>query len=74
MKNQLQPFWQEWNMRMFAILILHAESDDNNMWLGLRMPGFHTQLQIFRNTEFNYVKYYNSGREADACIKFATIL
>ena len=45
-----------------------------NMWLDLRKPGFHAQLQIFRNTEFNYLKYYNSGREADACIKFATIL
>ena len=44
------------------------------MWLDLRKPGFHAQLQIFRNTEFNYLKYYNSGREADACMKFATIL
>ena len=41
------------------------------MWLDSRKPGFHAQLQIFRNTEF---KYYNSGREADACLKFATIL
>ena len=44
------------------------------MWLDLRKPGFHAQLQIFRKTEFNYLKYYNSGREADACMKFATIL
>ena len=28
----------------------------------------------FRNTDFNYLKYCNSGREADACMKFATIL
>ena len=26
------------------------------------------------NAEFNYLKYYNSGREADAWMKFATIL
>ena len=45
-----------------------------HMWLDLRKPGFHTQLQIFRNTEFNYLKYYNSGKEADACMKFAMIL
>ena len=45
-----------------------------NMWLDLRKPGFHAQLQIFRNTEFNYLKCHNSGREADACMKFATIL
>ena len=32
------------------------------------------QLQIFRNTEFNYLKYYNLGRKADSCMKFATIL
>ena len=44
------------------------------MWLDSRKPGFHTQLQIFRNNEFNYLKYYNSGREADACMKFDTIL
>ena len=44
------------------------------MWLDLRKPGFHAQLQIFRNTEFSYLKCYNSGREADACMKFATIL
>ena len=43
------------------------------MRLDLRKPGFHAQLQIFRNTEFNYLKYYNSGREADTCMKFATI-
>ena len=44
------------------------------MWLDLRKPGFHAQLQIFRDTEFNYLKSYNSGREADAGMKFATIL
>ena len=44
------------------------------MWLDLRKPCFHAQLQIFRNTELNYLKYYNSGMEADACMKFATIL
>ena len=44
-----------------------------DMWLDLKKPGFHAQLQIFRNTEFNYLKY-NSGREADACMKFAMIL
>ena len=44
------------------------------MWPDLRKPGFYAQIQIFRNTEFNYLKYYNSGREADACMKFATIL
>ena len=41
---------------------------------GFEKTGFHAQLQIFRNTEFNYLKYYNSGREAGACMKFATIL
>ena len=45
-----------------------------DMWLDLRKPGFHAQLQIFRNTKFNYLKCYNSGREADACMKFAMIL
>ena len=45
-----------------------------HLWLHLRKPGFHAQLQIFRNTEFNYLKYYNSERETDACMKFATIL
>ena len=35
---------------------------------------FHTQLLIFRNTNFNYLKYYNSGRETDTYMKFATIL
>ena len=30
--------------------------------------------RTFGNTEFNYLKYYNSGREADAYMKFATIL
>ena len=44
------------------------------MLLDLRKPSFRTQLQIFRNTEFNYLKYYNSGREADACMKFAMII
>ena len=37
-----------------------------------RLPS--TITKIFRNTEFNYLKYYNSGREADACMKFAMIL
>ena len=41
---------------------------------GFGKTGFHAQLQIFRNTEFNYLRYYDSGREADACMKFATIL
>ena len=44
------------------------------MWLDLRKPGFHAQLQMFRNTEFNYLKHYNWETEADACIKFAAIL
>ena len=40
------------------------------------VTGFEkTQLpHTFRNTEFNYLKYYNSRREADACMKFAMIL
>ena len=38
-----------------------------------QLPRTITKL-IFRNTEFNYLKYYNLGREADACMKFATIL
>ena len=33
------------------------------MRLDLRKPGFHAQLQIFRNTEFNYLKYYNITQE-----------
>ena len=55
-------------------IILILTNDKSYMWLDLRKPGFHAQLRIFRNTEFNYLKYYNSGREADACMKFATIL
>ena len=46
----------------------------HNMLQDLRKPGFHAQLQIFINTEFDYLKYFNSGREADACMKFAMIL
>ena len=30
--------------------------------------------RIFRNTNFNYLKFYNSGWETDTCMKFATIL
>ena len=33
----------------------------------------HTIINI-RNADFNYLKYYNSGRETDACMKFAIIL
>ena len=40
----------------------------------LRSPGFHPQLCIFRNTDFNYLKYYISGRKTDAYMQFATIL
>ena len=59
------------------ILLLHAFCTTiagYYMWLDLRKPDFHAQSQMFRNTEFNYLKYYNSGRETDACMKFATIL
>ena len=40
------------------------------------VTGFEkTQLpRTIRNTDFNYLRYYNSGREADPCMKFATIL
>ena len=40
------------------------------------VTGFEkTQLpRTIINTEFNYLQYYNPGREADACMKFATIL
>ena len=44
-----------------------------HMWLDLRKPSFHIQLQIFRNTDFNYLKYYNLVRKTDTCMKFATI-
>ena len=30
--------------------------------------------KIFRNTDFNYLKHYNSGRKSDPCMKFAKIL
>ena len=52
----------------------YASDYITNLGLDLRKPGFHAQLQIFRNTKFNYLKYYNSEREADSCMKFATIL
>ena len=38
-------------------------------WIWENPASTHMQLQIFRDTEFNYLKYYNSGREADACMK-----
>ena len=41
---------------------------------GLKKTRFPCTLKLFRNTKFNYLKYYNSGREADAWMKFAMIL
>ena len=55
-------------------LIFTQWQEHLQMWLDLRKPSFQTLLQIFRNTEFNYFKFYNSEREADACMKFAMIL
>ena len=40
--------------------------------LDLRKTCFHAQLYV--NTNFNYLKYCNSGKGTDTCMKFATIL
>ena len=45
----------------------------------INVTGFEkTQLprtiKTFINTDFNNLKCYNSGRETDACMKFAIIL
>ena len=37
-------------------------------------PASTHNYKYLEKTKFNYLKYYNSGREADACMKFATIL
>ena len=49
---------------------------DSNMCLDLRKAASHAQLysHIFRNTNFNYLKYCNSGRKSNAGMKFAMIL
>ena len=44
------------------------------MWLDLRKAGFHAQLYIFRNTDFNCLRCCISRRKTGACMKFATIL
>ena len=31
-------------------------------------------IKVFRITNFNYLKYCNSGRKTDTCMKFAMIL
>ena len=42
--------------------------------MDLRKAGFHTQLEIFINADFNYLKYYISGGKIVACMQFTTIL
>ena len=42
------------------------------MWLNLRKAGLHTQLLLFRNTNFNYLKYCILGRK-NVCMQFAMI-
>ena len=37
-------------------------------------PNFHAQLEIFKNTDCNYLKYYKLGRKTDTCMTFAMIL
>ena len=45
------------------------------MWLDLRKPSFHAQLHIiFRNTDFNYLKYYILEMRTDAWMPFTTNL
>ena len=45
-----------------------------HMWLDLRKPGFHTQLQMFRNTDLIIWSITTHEGEADACMKFAMII
>ena len=56
------------------LCVLFMWQNQTYLWLDLRKPSFHAQLEIFRNIDFNYLRYYNSGREVDAWMKFATIL
>ena len=44
------------------------------LWLDFRKSSFHTELYIFRNVDFDYLKYYNSGKETDGCMKLSTII
>ena len=39
-----------------------------------RLPGTICHYEIFRVTNFNYLKYYISRRKTDACLQFAMVL
>ena len=39
-----------------------------------RLPGTISHYEIFRVTNFNYLKYYISRRKTDACLQFAMVL
>ena len=66
--NHLVSFWS------FLCQLSELYVVKSYIWLDLVKPSFHTQFYIFRNTDFDFLKCYNSRRKTDACMKFAIIL